>query len=74
MIKFALILLPILVSCNSKEFKVGECIQKPDEAIVWKVDTVKKDTLIITQKQNPSLPQRKEVTPSSDWIISSCSN
>ncbi len=66
-------LLFIISSCNKTSFKVGDCIQKPDEMTVWKVTTVdeKNDMGKLTQSGVSELVE-KDTKLNSNWIITSC--
>ncbi len=58
-----------LTSCNSRDLKIGECVQKPDSAVVWKI--VQKDETQIILYQNQSQQMEKEIVvdPSADGYI-----
>lgn len=66
------ILLTLLsVACNSTKFKVGDCIQKPDSIIIYKVDSIAQDGYLlknITDSQSDFVKSKF----SEQWIISTC--
>lgn len=68
MIKILLLLLFIL-SCNSKEFKVGECVHQADSMEVFKIQS-KKNDLYQIQSQNSQKNLMKSLNGS--WIITDC--
>lgn len=60
------------LSCNQLDFKVNDCIQKPDEAFVWKIVELKdKDaTLVQSGKNAPEIARSEKLN--SNWIKAKC--
>ncbi len=48
-----------LSACNERKLEIGDCVQKPDSAIVWKI--VQKDEKHIIINQNFSDQVEKEI-------------
>lgn len=66
-------ILLFLSSCDkAPTFKVGDCVQKPDSMVVWKVDEISKEKMTLVQNQNPQMEKSQETEPSGDWIQTSC--
>jgi hypothetical protein len=72
MLKF-LILISIVIllgSCQENKFEVGQCIQKPDENTVWKINEIDNNSAKIENTQNPI--DKKTTALSSSWIKTKC--
>lgn len=54
--KFIFLTLVFIVSCIGNDFKVGECIQRPDKPIIWKVESFSKNELRLSNQSNKSDP------------------
>jgi len=59
----------VLSSCFSPQFKVGDCIQKPDESSVWKVESFKDG---ISQLSLFNNNDKKEATLPGGYIKTKC--
>lgn len=71
-ILFASLFALAFLSCDSPSFKVGECVQKPDSMIVWKVEEVSEDEIVLSQNQNPQMEESKTTSASKGWIKTEC--
>lgn len=56
-------------SCNETSLKAGDCIQKPDSLIVWKIIKADKEQLTLEQKQNSQMPQNQEIAANAKGYI-----
>lgn len=73
--KTLLLLLSVLtISCNSLEFKLNDCIQKPDENIIWKIVELKDKEATLIQSAENAPEIAKPVTLNSSWIKAKCRN
>ena len=65
----------LFISCNDKkEFKVGDCIQKPDSVIVWKIKSKNKENYTLFQQQDKREPSIKTIKLKDIWTKSNCPN
>jgi hypothetical protein len=69
---FFLLCVGLLMSCNEVDFKVGDCMQKPDESIIWKITQMDAGaaTLIRSGKNMPE--DVREIQLDSNWIKTRC--
>jgi len=60
------------ISCNQLDFKVNDCIQKPDESVVWKIVELKgkESTLVQSAKNAPEIARTEKLN--SSWIKAKC--
>lgn len=73
--KALILTLPLLlmISCFGEEFKVGHCIQKPDESSVWQITAFNEGfAKIKITKQAGSPTSEKEVALPSGYIKTKC--
>lgn len=61
-----------ILSCESKNFKVGECVQKPDSITVWTISKIDADELTLEQDSNPAEENTIKSKASSSWIKTQC--
>ena len=62
----------LLVSCQDTNLIKGDCIQKPDEATVWKIASIKDKKATIIQS-GPNAPEIALVVDlNSKWIKTRC--
>ena len=65
-----------LSGCQETEFKVGECIQKPDSMKIFKINKIEEEMAIVkVVAPKMGLDQKsteREIKLSSDWIVTSC--
>lgn len=57
--------------CNNSSFQIGECVQKPDSMVVWKITELDKKTMTLTQEQNNQMPAM-QTTGINGWIKTEC--
>lgn len=70
---FIFLLQTLLIGCNdAKDFKVGDCIQKPDSVIVWQIKGISKGNYTIYQKQDKREPSVKTIELDGVWSKSNC--
>jgi hypothetical protein len=67
-----LLLLVVLASCQESNFKVGDCIQKPDSMIVHRLDKIENGKAYITTVHPRGEAIPREIALSSDWIVTAC--
>lgn len=69
---FLILCFTTLTSCNGVDFKVGDCMQKPDESVVWKI-TEMNEGVATTIRSGKNMPEDvREVQLDSSWIKSRC--
>lgn len=69
---FFLALLPVMTACNEVEFKVGDCMQKPDESVVWEIKELGAGVATVQMSGNNAPEMVKEVQLSDSWIKTRC--
>lgn len=63
----------LTVSCNQQTFKVGDCVQKPDSMIVYKITNQDDQKMTMEQNQNPQIEKTKQIDLSGEgWIKTQC--
>ena len=69
---FLILCLTVFISCNGVDFKVGDCMQKPDESVVWKI-TEMNEGLATATRSGKNMPEDAlEVQLDSSWIKTRC--
>jgi hypothetical protein len=63
----------VLVSCFGEDFKVGQCVQKPDESTVWQINEFNEGfaKIKITKKGGSPISE-KEVALPGGYIKTKC--
>ncbi len=69
---FLILSLTVLTSCNDIEYKVGDCIQKPDESIVWKINELSAGSAVVQPSGKIAPEMVKEIQIDSTWIKARC--
>lgn len=70
---FVLFSLIFITACKEqKSFQVGDCIQKPDSVIVWKIKAINDDNYTLHQKQDQREPDIKTIKLEGVWTKSNC--
>jgi predicted Fe-S protein YdhL (DUF1289 family) len=67
-----LLLLISSLSCTSDNYKIGECLQKPDESSVWEIMSFNEGSAVLKQLTKVSNIQSKEVNLPSGYIKTKC--
>jgi hypothetical protein len=63
----------LLISCFGEEFKVDQCVQKPDESTVWRITEFNEGfAKIKITKQGGSPISEKEVALPGGYIKTKC--
>ncbi len=63
----------LLVSCFGEKFKVGQCIQKPDESTIWQISGFNEGFAKLTiTKKGASPISEKEVALPGGYIKTKC--
>ena len=62
----------ILGSCFGPDLKVGDCIQKPDESSVWKIENFEEGKAEISPTNKNSNLSIKEVSLPGSYIKTRC--
>ncbi len=71
--KLLIILFPILlVSCQDTNLAKGDCIQKPDESVVWEISSIKDGNATIVQSGPMAAEIAREIKLTSSWIKTKC--
>lgn len=66
-----LILLILIVACTSKEIQVGQCIQKPDSPIIFKVVNLIGEEMTVTN-ETTKIEIAEIISKSDNWGIVNC--
>jgi hypothetical protein len=61
----------LLVSC-SKTYKVGECVQKPDQNSILEVVEVNENGTVLISKINGQIIETREEKSLSDYVSAEC--
>lgn len=69
---FLLLSTILALSCMGEKYKVGDCIQKPDESSVWKITKFNEGLAVLNQQTKVSGTQTKEVNLPSGYIKTRC--
>jgi hypothetical protein len=60
------------ISCNEVDFKVGDCMQKPDESVVWKITEINAG-IATTIRSGKNMPEDvREVQLNNSWMKLRC--
>lgn len=62
----------LTASCDSQDFKVGDCVQQPDSMIVWEITGIQNGALTLQQDQHPKKPSTTESSKGKGWIKTEC--
>jgi hypothetical protein len=71
----ALFLIPLslmILSCTGQDFKVSECVQKPDESSIWEITAFNEGSAVLNQITKVSNTQTKEVNLPGGYIKTKC--
>jgi hypothetical protein len=69
---FLILCFTTLTSCNDVDLKVGDCMQKPDESVVWKI-TEMNEGVATTIRSGKNMPEDvREVQLDNSWIKTRC--
>ena len=52
--KLILLTLVLIISCTGQQMNMGECIQKPDKPIVWKIESIGSEDLTLSNQTDKS--------------------
>lgn len=67
----SLILLTFIVACTGKEIQVGQCIQRPDSPMVFKVANIIDDEMTITN-ETTKIEIAEIASKGGNWGIVNC--
>jgi hypothetical protein len=61
----------LLIAC-SKSYKVGDCVQKPDQNIILEVVEVNEDNTMLVSKVNGQVVETRQEKSMSDYVTAEC--
>ena len=69
---FFLFISILLFSCQDNNFQEGDCVQKPDESVIWKISQLKdgKATAVPSGANAPEMA--RDIQLNSSWIKTRC--
>lgn len=65
------ILILVIVSCTEQKIQAGQCIQRPDSPLIYKVNKIE-ENLFVVQNQTERKSDEEKFDRSGNWGVVNC--